>query len=157
MQDSLGGLLTLAGVDDPLQDREVVQHLERRDLRVNAELLRQVAEGTAHRVLLLQYVEAAEPDGAAVGLLQRREGPHQGRFPGAVRSQKAEHAGGDPQRHVAQRLHAVRIGLRKIVDDELRRHVRLPPVSPKFVIKRPRPYRSPSRATPPGANDKARR
>jgi hypothetical protein len=56
---------------DALHDREMVQHVERGDLGIDAELLRQIAEDAAHLVLLAEHVDAVERDRAGVGILQR--------------------------------------------------------------------------------------
>ena len=50
----------LAAVDEPLEHREVVEQPLRAHVGVDAELLRQVAERAAHRVLLPHHVDVAQ-------------------------------------------------------------------------------------------------
>ena len=79
----------------PFSRREVVEQVDGRHLRVDAELLRQVAEQLAHLVLVAEHVDVAEARRARVGLLERGEGAHQGRLAGAVGPEQPEHAGPD--------------------------------------------------------------
>ena len=83
----------------------------RAHLRIDAELLRQVAERLAHLILLLQHVDVAEVDAAAVRLLQRGQDAHQRGLAGAVGAEQAVHPRRNRERHVLQRLHAVGVGL----------------------------------------------
>jgi hypothetical protein len=116
LQQGVDRFLPRATLGDPLQDREVVEHRLRRDFRVNAELLREVAEEVADVVLLAEDVELAEARRAGVRLLQRGQRAHERRLAGAVRSEQAEHAGGDGEGDAVERADAVRIGLGQTVD-----------------------------------------
>ena len=97
----------------------MVEQLLGADLRVDAELLRQVAERPAHRVLVPQHVDLAERDAAAVGLLQRGEDAHQRGLAGAVGPQQPVHAVRDREGDVVQRLHAVGVGLGIVAQGQL--------------------------------------
>ncbi len=85
----------------------MVQHVERGDLGVDAEFLRQVAEDAADLIFLAEHVDAVESDRAGVGILQRRDGAHQRTLAGAVRADQAEHAVADGERKILERLYAV--------------------------------------------------
>ena len=96
----------------PFEHREVIEQALGAHLRIDAELLRQVAERLAHVVLLRQHVDVAERGSLpAVRLLQRGEDAHQRRLAGAVRAEQAVHPRGNGERDVLQRLHAVGIRL----------------------------------------------
>ena len=105
-----------AALDDALEHREVVEQLLRAHLRVDAELLRQVAERLPHFVLLVQDVDIAEADAALVRLLQRGDDAHQRGLAGAVRAEQAVHARRDREGDVLQRVHAVGVGLGDIAN-----------------------------------------
>src|SRR5207248_645953 len=77
------------------------------------------AEEPAHAVLLLQYVDRIERRRAAIRLLQCGKRAHERRLARAVRPEEAEHPRLDRQRHMVERLDAVRVTLRKIADDKL--------------------------------------
>ena len=98
------------------QHGEVVEQFIRRHLRIQAEVLRQVAQHAADLVLVVEYVVVAEEDGAGIALLQGGQGAHQGRLAGAIRAQQAKHPGRYRQRHVIQRHHAIRVGLRQFAN-----------------------------------------
>ena len=85
-------------------------------VRVDPELLRQVAEDAAHGLLVLEDVDIAEARRSLVRLLQRRDGPHERGLARAVRTDQPEHARGDGQRDAIQRHHPVRIRLRDVLD-----------------------------------------
>jgi hypothetical protein len=111
LQERLDERLARPAIGDALEQGEVLEQLLGADLRVEAELLRQVAQRLAHGVLLVQHVDVAERDSTLVRLLQRGKDAHQRGLAGAVGAEKAEHAGRDREGHVLQRLHAVRISL----------------------------------------------
>jgi hypothetical protein len=71
---------------DALHDGEMVEHVRGGDARIDAELLRQVAELAADRILIGDNVEAVEQDGACVGILQRGDGAHESGLARAVGS-----------------------------------------------------------------------
>ena len=56
-------------VGQPLQLGEVVEHVPRRDLRINAEFLGQVAQLSAHIVFVLEYIDVAQPCAARISVL----------------------------------------------------------------------------------------
>ena len=97
---------------------DVVQQPRRAHGRVDAELLREVAEGAAHAVLLAQDVDGlpravgvgvAERDGAGVGLLERGDRAHQRGLAGAVGPEQAVHAAADVERDVPEGVDAVNL------------------------------------------------
>ena len=94
----------------------MVEQLVGGHFRVHAEVLRQVAEQAADLVLVVEHVEVAEEDRAGIAFLQGGQGAHQGRLAGAVRAEQAEHPGGDGQRDLVQRHHAIGVGLRQFAD-----------------------------------------
>src|SRR5687767_2904895 len=86
----------LAGGNESLQHGEVVQQRLGRDSRVDAHLLRQVAQDLAHLGFLVEHIESfanlapssarrvsrgVEIDAPRVDALQRGDGPHQRRLP----------------------------------------------------------------------------
>ena len=111
-------LLALACGGDALHDGEVVEHVERGHLGIDAELLRQIAEDAADLVFLAEDVDAVEVDGAGVGVLQGGDGAHQRALAGAVGTEKTEHVVADGEGKVLERLDAVRIGLGKTCNRE---------------------------------------
>ena len=104
-------VLALARVGDALEQRDVGEHVLRRNARIDAEVLRQISKPPPHLVLLPQHIDLAQADAAGVGLLQGSESSHQGGLARAVRSQQAIHATRDFQRDIVERLHPVGIGL----------------------------------------------
>jgi hypothetical protein len=126
VQERVDGPAPRRRVDDALQSREVVEEILGRHLRVDAEVLRQVAEDLAHRVLVAQHVDlaagqAAQRRAAGVGILQRRERSHQRRLAGAVGAEQAEHAGRNRQRDAVERANAVGVGLGEVADLQFHR------------------------------------
>ena len=112
-------IASLAAVRHAFQFREVIEHSLGAQIRVEAELLRQVAENLSDVVGLGEHVDVAEANGARVRLLQRGDGAHQRRLPCAVGAEQAEHAGGYVERDVLQRANAVGVRLREIRDREI--------------------------------------
>jgi hypothetical protein len=106
-------------VREALQPREVVEHLGRGHLGIDAELLGKIAEEPAHAILVAQHVDVVEGRRSAIGLLQRGERAHEGRLARAVRAEEAEHPGRDGERHVVEGLDAIGIALREIADGKL--------------------------------------
>ena len=92
----------------------MVQHVDGGHLRIDAELLRQIAEDFAHLVLLLEHVDAVQINGSGIGILQRGDGAHQRALARAVRTEQAEHVIADGQREILERANAVRIGFGEI-------------------------------------------
>ena len=122
-QQGVDHLAPLGAICEPLQPRQMIEQVFGADLRVDAEVLRQIAEHATHGVFVAKNVDAAGHVGelrrARVGVLQGRQRSHQGRLAGAIRPEQAEHAGGDRQRDVVERAHAVGIGLRQTGDVQL--------------------------------------
>ena len=102
----------------PFKYGEVVEHVDGGHLRVDAELLRQIAEHLAHFVLLLEDVDAVERDGAGIGVLQGGDGAHEGALAGAVRAEQSEHVIADGEGDVLEGANAVGISLGEIGDGE---------------------------------------
>ena len=115
-QQGVDHIAPLLGVLDALQRCEVRQQRFGRDLRIQPELLRQIAEQLADFVFLPQHVDAVEARGAAVGLLQRGQRAHERGLAGAVGAEQSEHALGNGQRDVLQRLRPVGIALGEVID-----------------------------------------
>ena len=83
--------------------------------RIDPEILRQVAEPLAQFLGLLENVDPVEGYAARSRGLQRRHGPHQGGFAGAVRAEQSEHALGDGQGHIVERARTVRIDMGNVL------------------------------------------
>ena len=98
-QQIFDDLLLVVAVD-AFERRQVFEHREGRDSRIRAKLLRQITKRAAQRGFVLQNVYAVECDGAAVGLLQRRNRSHQRRFACAIGAEQAEHSFGHVQMNV---------------------------------------------------------
>jgi len=78
----------------------MLKQIQCADLRVHAEVLWQVAQPSAHGVLVAQYIDARlarnrQRGGAAVRFLQRGQGAHQRGLAGAIRAEQPEHAAGN--------------------------------------------------------------
>ena len=100
-------------VADPLQHRDVVEQEQRRDARIDAEVLRQIAQPAPQLLRLGQHVEAVEHDRPLVRLLQSRDRAHQRRLPRAVGSEEPEQSAPDREIHPVEGAHAVAVGLRE--------------------------------------------
>jgi hypothetical protein len=108
--------LALALAGQALEDGKVVQQLFGADFRIDAEVLRQVAQLAQQPFLVLQDVETVEMDAAAVGILQRRDGAHERGLAGAVRAEQAEHAIRDLEADIVDGLDAIGIRLVELLD-----------------------------------------
>ncbi len=64
LEEGVDHLGALGLVGDAFEDGEMVEHVERRHLGVDAELLREIAEDFADLVFLREDVETVEVDGA---------------------------------------------------------------------------------------------
>src|SRR6266571_678189 len=69
-QHRLHQLLSLLAVDYTFQQRDVIQHVERRDTRINAKILWQIPEPAPDFFLLLQHVDVPKRCRPAVWFLQ---------------------------------------------------------------------------------------
>src|SRR5262245_45632519 len=90
--------------------------MSRADTRVDAKVLRQVAECAAQRAGVRDDVDVVEPDAAGGWNLQRGHRAHERRLAGAVRPEQAEHPARDFQRDRLERARTVRIDMRELVD-----------------------------------------
>ena len=101
----------------PLRMREVIEQVLGAHLRIDAKLLRQVAERLAHFILLIQHVDARRAWTLPLsGSCKRGQDAHQRGLAGAVGAEQAVHPRRNREGHVLQRLHAVGIGLRYAAD-----------------------------------------
>ena len=78
---------------------------------VYTELLGQIAKSSPEFVLLVQNVDRTEVNAPRVRFQERRQGAHQSRLAGAVRTEQAVHPVRDGQRDIVERLDAVWVGL----------------------------------------------
>ena len=78
----------------------MTQHVEGRHLRIDTELLRQIAEHLADLVLLIEDIEVVKEDCPRIRVLQRRDRAHERAFASAVRAEQTEHVIADCQREV---------------------------------------------------------
>jgi hypothetical protein len=99
---------------DALDRGEVGQELRGAQVRVHAEVLREVAEAAAERVRTAHHVGAVEQHLPAAGPGHRGGDPHEGRLAGAVRTEQSDQAvaqaqgdGVDGARAAAVLLHDV--------------------------------------------------
>ena len=99
--------LVVAGmpVGHLLEDRHVVDELERRERPMEAGLLRHVAEAPPDREALVGHVRIPpeQPQAPVVGGEHRRHHAQQGRLARAVRTEQTGDAGRGVERHAAQR------------------------------------------------------
>jgi hypothetical protein len=79
---------------DPLENREMVQHVQRRHLGINAELLRQIAEDLASR-----YLGTLNSSSWTVQVRSWRgcDGAHQRALTRSVEAEQTEHVIADGQ------------------------------------------------------------
>jgi hypothetical protein len=89
-----------------------------RDLGINPEFLGQVAQQLSHVFLLGEDVHVSQDRGSGVRVLERRDDPHQRGLARPVGAEQSEHACGDVEGDVLQRLDAVGIGLGEVPDRE---------------------------------------
>ena len=104
---------------EPLGGGDVVEELERRELRVDAEILRQVAERLAQRVGLLRQVDAVPQHAARARPRDGGEDAHERGLAGAVRAQEPGDPGRECERELRQRPAATGITLAERFDGEL--------------------------------------
>jgi hypothetical protein len=105
-----------AAVAQAFEHGKVVEQFVSGHFRVDAEILRQVAQQAADLVFFIEHVKVAEEDRAGIAFLQGGNGAHQRRFAGAVGAEQAEHPGRDGERNIVQRHNAVGVGLGQIAD-----------------------------------------
>ena len=95
LQQGVDNRLALARRHHALHNGQMMQHVERRYLRIHSELLRQVAQDPANLIFLPKHVDAIKIDAARVGILQRGNRTHQRTFSRAVRPHQPEHTVAD--------------------------------------------------------------
>jgi hypothetical protein len=115
-QQRLDGLAPLAASGDALKHRHVVEHVVGADARIDAEILRQIAEHLTQPLRLLDHVDGAKADGAAGRGLQRRHATHQRGLARAVGAEQAEHPGRDLEADAVQGAHALGIDVAQILN-----------------------------------------
>src|SRR5688572_15912454 len=96
----------------------MVEQIEGRDLRVDAEILRQIAEPMAQASRIGDDIESVENDRPFVRFLKRGNGAHERRLAGAIRPEKTEETFADFKVDVVECANAVRIGFREMRDRE---------------------------------------
>jgi len=89
----------------------MLEHVLRRDSRVDTELLRQIAKQLAHFIFLLEDVDTVEPSTASVCLLQGSDGPHERALARAIGPQQAVHPMRNCERNIIERFHAIGVSL----------------------------------------------
>ena len=119
VQQARDQLFALSTVHDPFHAREVVERDFGRKVRIETELLRQVAQHSTQSVGLVQCVDLTEADSAAVWELERRNGAHQRRLAGTVGAKKPEHPGLDREADAVEGPNAIRVGFGQRFNDEL--------------------------------------
>jgi hypothetical protein len=105
-------------VVDTFQHRDVIEQQQRRDARIDAEVLRQIAQPAPQLLRLGQHVETVEDDRPLVRLLQSRDRAHQRRLPRPVGSEKPEQPAPDRQVHPVEGAHAIAVCFRKPCDGQ---------------------------------------
>ena len=107
---------------------QVLQELDRIQVGVNAEILRQIAEDGAHGIRVYGQVDVVPCDLARSGASDGGEDAHQCGLAGPVWTQQAQYAGSEFEAEVAQGKNIVAVLLADVVDDQLQE---LPPALPK--------------------------
>ena len=118
VEQRLDRLLAILRVGDALEHGHVVEHVVGRHPRIDAEVLRQIAQRPAQLFRVLEHVDGAEADVSGGRRLQCRDRAHQGRLAGPVGAQQAEHALFHGQIDVFQRLRPVGIDVRQVLDNQ---------------------------------------
>ena len=103
--------LAFSGGRDALENAHVLKHVIGRHARINAEILRQIAQRRAQFLGVGDDVDITETDGPGGRRLQRRDAAHQRRFAGAVGPEQPEHAGGNCQADIIERTRAIGIDM----------------------------------------------
>jgi hypothetical protein len=75
-------------IREALQQRQMIQQVQRRQSGIDAEILGQVAQSSTMRRCILENRFAVEQASPRIRRLQRRENPHQRRLAGAVGSEQ---------------------------------------------------------------------
>src|SRR5439155_1323239 len=88
-----------------LQGEQVVEHRVAVQVRIEPELLREIAEPRPQRFRALEDVLAVQRGRARRGFQETGEDLHEGGLPRPVRAEEAEHAGGDVQVDAVQGRH----------------------------------------------------
>jgi hypothetical protein len=94
-----------------LHRSDEAEELARAQRRVDAEVLRQVAQGGAQGVRIAGDVDAVPGDPAGAGPGHGRQHPHQRRLAGTVRAEQAQDPGAEVQRQAADRGLVFRISI----------------------------------------------
>ena len=86
---------------DAFQRADVFEELDRREMRIDAEVLREIAERAAKLVGRFGDVASVEADRPAAGPRYRREHAHQRRFSRAVGAEQPQNSGLEPHREIS--------------------------------------------------------
>jgi len=116
LQQRMHLLAPRSGRTDALQHGQVIEQLLGREPRVDAELLRQVAQHAPQPVRLCEDIHALEGYAAAAGALQGGDDAHQRGLARPVRPEQAVDAARHVEVDVVQRAHAPWIGVRESTD-----------------------------------------
>ena len=97
----------------------MIEQFERCQRRWKAELLRQISQVLTSAIRMCERIDAAQRNGAGVGLLQRCEHPQQCGLTGTVWSEQPEHfTACDVDRHAVQCHDTARIRHRDVAGGE---------------------------------------
>jgi hypothetical protein len=96
----------------------MLEHGPAREVRIEAEFLRQVAEARPQSFGMLQDVDAVEIYSSRRGFEQPGEDFHERRLAGAVGAEKAEHPRSHVERNSLQGGHGTRVDLDEIANRE---------------------------------------
>jgi len=118
LEQFLGQRLQALGRGDALELQEVQQHLLAGEVRIEAELLRQVAEPRAHPLRIGDDVVPVEQHRARGGFEQAGEDAHERGLARAIGPEQSEHAERDVQIHTLKGRDRAGIDLDETTDFE---------------------------------------
>jgi len=119
LKQRLDHRLALAPSGDALEHREVIEQRQGAQVRIDPEVLREVAQHLPQPVLVAQHVDLPQPDAALVRVLQRGDGAHERGLARPIGPQQPEHARRNRQVDPPQCPNVARVGLGEALDDEL--------------------------------------
>ena len=103
---------------DPFQAQEKLEHRLPGEVGIEPEILGQEPEPLADELGLLDDVGAVEPDVAGRRLNKPGDDAHEGRLPGAVGAEEAEHSLGNIEIDPLERAHRAGVDLHEAADGE---------------------------------------
>src|SRR4029077_18702676 len=121
--EELADALARGGGVETLDGGEVFEKFERGEIRIDAEILRQIAEDRAEGIGILADVFVIPKDAAGSWLRDGGEDTHERGLTGAIGTEEAENAGAERELEIAEGGDVAAVGLADGLDGEIHRRV----------------------------------